>query len=80
MDKKFAGNRQLDKLSLSGNNYAVIFPDSLDTYEYLGFKERIQAWRAVDDIAGHGLYCYMVDLCDSDYHVIAYLSGFCNRR
>ena len=80
MENPFAKDCRLDKMAKAGANFAVIFPDSPDTHEFMGFKERIQAWRAVDDVAGHGLYCYMIDLCDSDYPVIAYLSGFCNRR
>lgn len=80
MEVPFKKDRRLDRLATSGSNYAVVFQDSPDTFEFKGFKERDKAWKEACSVAGVGLYCYVLSLMDSDYPVIAYLSGFCNRK
>ena len=80
MDNPFVNDSRLAKMAKAGANFAVIFPYGSDTHEFTGFKERIEAWHEAEDIAGSGLYVYILDLYKGRNEVIAYLSGFCNRR
>ncbi len=80
MDNPFANDSRLTKMSKAGANFAVIFPNGIDTHEFMRFKERIKAWHEAEDVAGSGLYVYILDIYNGRNTVIAYLSGFCNRR
>jgi hypothetical protein len=80
MENPFAKDQRLEKMANAGANYAIVYPNSPDTLEFIGFKERAKAWHEADDVAGTGLWCYIIDLTYSRFPVIAYLQGFCNQR
>lgn len=80
MKSTFAEDIYLKALAKNGAYYVVIYPGKNGTCTYLDFKDRFKAWDAASKTAKSGLWCYIVDLFESDYPVIAYLSGYCNCR
>lgn len=71
----FLNDDRLYKMKAAGCSYCVVNPESATQLDFMGFKDRAKAFKEAVSISECGLWAYVIEL--TDYHVIAYLTGFC---
>lgn len=74
MTNPFINDDRLTKLKKLGANYCVVSPKFPDV-DFIGFKDRNKAYKNAVKTSYSGLWAYVIEL--TDFHVIAYLTGYC---
>lgn len=59
-------------------DYVVVYPESINQFNFIGFSDRDKAYNRAVEISESGLWAYVIELTDD--HIIAYLTGWCNKK
>lgn len=78
MTNPFINDDRLMKMKNAGANYCVVSPESSTSVDFMGFMDRSKAYKNAVEASDSGLWAYVIEL--TDFHVIAYLTGYCTNR
>lgn len=78
MTNPFINDDRLAKMKKAGANYCAVSPESNTQLDFTGFIDRDKAYKYAVEISDCGLWVYVIEL--TDFHVIAYLTGFCTNK
>lgn len=76
VENPFINDDRLYKMRNAGVNYCVVSPESSTQLDFIGFRDRRRAFDEAVSTSKCSLWAFIIEL--TDFHVVAYLTGYCS--